>query len=672
MRAKRCIWAGAIVWLLSVGAASTARANDLVQLSLEELLATEVTSVAKKRQTVSETAAAVFVISQEDIRRSAATNLPELLRMVPGIEVAKIDGNSYAITARGFNGRNSNKLLVLIDGRAVYLSQFSGVFWDMQLVPVEEIERVEVVRGPGATIWGANAVNGVINVITKHAVDSLAGRATVEANTDDSRRAYARYGWQIGDDASLRLYALGQNRTALRNSNDEEAHDPARMVQFGFRTDWEPNSQNAFTLQGDYQYGDIKSTVELGELTPPFLSLQTFDGGFEGANILGRWTHSWSDEEAFTLQAYWDHVEREEYDSANIIRNLFDIDASARFVPLARHDIVLGANIRVENDDIDSSPRVIADPGERTLIWFGGYVQDDITLSPERWRLSLGSKVEYNELTGFEYQPSVRLIWTGDNGLAAWAAVSRAVRTPARFERDLALSLFVQPPMTDLNPGPLPIQFNQVANRGKESETLIAYEAGFRGTLGSSVSVDLAAFYNDYDNILTTSLGQPIPVGTPIPTFFDVSTSLINAAKAEAFGLEASLDARLTPYWSVDIAGSWQHLDVDVDGANLDSALVEQLQRSSPRAQVNVRSGLDLTNDIEANVWVRYVGDLGDDVVESYTDLDAHILWRPTSDIELRLSGENLLEPRRQEFNQPTVPAGFIERRLRAGISVRF
>lgn len=633
----------------SDAAVAQADPESLEDLSLEEILQANVTSVAKRPQRVEESAAAVFVISREDIRRSGVTTLPELLRMVPGMEVASLASGNAAVTARGFNGRFSNKLLVLVDGRSIYLSTLSGVLWDQQLPPVEVIERIEVVRGPGATLWGANAVNGVINVVTKHAADTLGELAGARYSTDEDGRIVFRFGTRAGEHGALRAYIVGHQAEGFAYAPPDRRHDLSSAVQAGFRYDFEPTARDSFSFQGDIYTGDADLS-----LTGPSVAVAGPPIGvrFNGQNLLGRWTRT-GDGNTSTLQMYWDRLERHEAGIEGV-RDMADLDFSQHFSVGERHQVVWGAGYRWSSDRVTVvSPDMRFTPETRTDQWFGAYVSDEISLVPERLRLSLGAKVEHNDYTGLELQPSVRIAWTDDAGWTAWAAVSRAVRTPSRLET----ALEVDDPIIAIS-----------ATDDLNAEELLAWEAGWRGNLGPALSLDLTAYLHQYENLVIWNATPATAPGQPMLTL-----EYANGGRVETTGLEAALDAHLTDRWTVKAAASIMDMEVLEDGFTVMGLDTFSSDRS-PRRQLSVRSWYNVTDTIDLDVWVRRVASTSDGLVEAYTDLDIRAAWRPTPSLELYILAENLMDRERLEMIETGLgsPSGINERRVWFGATARF
>ncbi|MEO8113875.1 MAG: TonB-dependent receptor [Phenylobacterium sp.] len=602
--------------------------------------------MAKKPQQVDEAAAAVFVIDQEDIRRSGSSTIPDLLRMVPGLEVATLTSGGSAVSARGFNGFSSNKLLILVDGRPIYLSVFSGVFWDQQLAPLEDIQRIEVVRGPGATLWGANAVNGVINVVTKHAVDTLGASGSLQADTADGGRFDARYGAQLGASGAIRLYLTGRQQDGLVQSGAAQFTNHSEGLQGGFRADVEPSGIDALTIQGDMQSGSYHFPQD--RAVAPGLPLPT-GGDFSGANVLGRWTRTWDPKTGMSLQLYWDHVKRSQSGIKGATDKL-DLDFSHHF-SAGRQSVVWGAGLRQTTDDVTGQSFLFLDPAHRQDLWYGAYVEDDITLAPDRLNVSIGAKIEHNDFSGFEFQPSIRTMWRSPYGWSMWGAISRAVRTPSDFETGLT----VLTPFVVVLPSTL------------KSERLTAYEIGWRGHLWSGAALDVTAYHQEYDRLIAQGVdGSAGPFGPLIGHYG-------NRIKGSNDGIEAALDVRVTPQWTLKAAGSWQSLSIPDLPLMPGSSMTTVREGASPKGQVSVRSRWNVTDTVDFDAWVRHVGELDGGAVKAYTNLDLRLAWRPTAHLEVSLSGFNLLSSQRIEFIEPNLPfRAVVQRRGQVGLSVRY
>src|SRR6267378_752343 len=408
----------------SVAAQRRDSLDALKRLTLDQLMNIEVVSVAGRPERLSETASAIQVITQDDIRASGATSLPEALRLASNLQVAQLDSRQWAISARGFNSTTANKLLVLIDGRTVYTPLFSGVFWDEQEVSLTDIDRIEVISGPGATLWGANAVNGVINVITKDAKDTPGVALSGGGGTELRGFGTARYGGQVGSAARYRIYATRFARDPSALPSGQDAVDDWHLGQGGFRADWDASTITHVTLQGDLYDGRI-GQPSAGDIT------------VSGGNVMAKWSRTISETSGLTAQLYYDRTNRDIPGTFGEDLDTYDVDLQHQTRLGARHDLVWGLGYRLINDRITNTPALAFLPAHVARQWFTGFVQDEIALVPDRLHLALGTKIEHNDYTGFEIQPSGRVNWTLSPAATLWAAVSRAVRTPSRVDREL-------------------------------------------------------------------------------------------------------------------------------------------------------------------------------------------------------------------------------------------
>ncbi len=630
----------------------------LLSLSIEELLRLEITSAAKKPQTISNTAAAIFVITQEDIRRCGATSIPEALRLAPGVNVARLDGNKWAITIRGFNGRFANKLLVLMDGRSVYTPLFSGVYWDVQDTLLEDIERIEVIRGPGATLWGANAINGVINIITKHSENTQGLLLKGGYGSEEEGFGSVRYGGPIGKAGNYRAYIKFFNRDGFESLEGEEAADDWNAFRGGVRYDGRLGARDTLTVQGDAYSGSEGQTDENLSLLPPtFRAISDSDTDFSGSNILLRWQRTFSTSSDMALQAYYDHTKRDEIALAKETRDTLDIDFQHRFPLGKRQEIIWGLGYRTSWDDIDSrEPTIIISDNSQTDQMASFFVQDEIALKNDLLRLILGTKVEHNDYTGFEFQPNARLIWTPSPHHSVWAAVSRAVRTPSRIEEDANMWIY-------LLPSTPPAVITAIGNTDYDSENLLAWEIGYRTMPTSAVSLDLTFFLNIYENL--RSFENQAPDLSTLPAYINIPAIDDNKMKAETWGIEFSGDWQATKFWRLQASYSYLQMDVDATKNSTDILSLNLMDGTSPEHQLSLRSSWDLPHDIEFDLWLRYVDELTTQNIDDYLTLDLRIGWQPFPGLDLALVGQNLLQSSHQEYDPELqtsaseVPRGF-------------
>jgi iron complex outermembrane receptor protein len=425
----------AIVLIVLPGPGSAAaQASDLTQKSLEDLMNIRVTSVSRKEQKTSQAAAAVFVISQEDIGRSGALNIPDLLRMVPGVDVAQINASNWAISVRGFNGEFSNKLLVLVDGRTVYTPMFAGVFWNAQNVPLDSIERIEVIRGPGAAIWGSNAVNGVINIITRNAEHTQGGQVSGGAGNAITGPATISYGGKVQGFGAYRVYAEGFRYNSLPTLANAEGHDDWRLAHGGFRTDSTPSAKDSLTTEGEILVGNAgELTTAPVSLAPPVTATIALRDRYASWNALGRWNRNFSAQSGTSFQVYFDRTSLDDT-TLNFQVDNFDLDFQHHVAWGARQDIVWGLGYRLSRDDTRPTLRSTFTPSDRDTQLFSMFAQDDISILPDRLQLSLGARMEHNSYNGFDFQPSGNLAWSLNSRNMIWAKISGADRTPSRTD----------------------------------------------------------------------------------------------------------------------------------------------------------------------------------------------------------------------------------------------
>src|SRR5580704_17638492 len=460
--------------------------KNLAQASLEDLLNIQVTSVSKKEQKLSQTPAAVFVITQEDIHRSGALNIPDLLRMVPGLDVAQINANTWAISARGFNLEFANKLLVLVDGRAVYTPLFGGVYWDTVDVTLEDIDRIVVIRGPGGTVWGANAVNGVINIITKSAADTQGGLIVAGGGTQELALATAQYGGKIGQDTSYRVFTKYLDHNHFPDPTGQNGEDGWHLSHFGFRADASLTRKDFLTVEGDL-YGGIEGANygHIASIAPPVNENLGGSESIPGGNILSRWNHVFSSRSDTTLQFYFNRFERDGPEISEN-RDTLDLDFQHHLALGARHDLIWGVDYGRSSDYTVGTIDRAWVPAGRTLQLFSTFVQDEIVLKPDRVFLTVGTKLENNYFGGFDVDPGARAAWTPAKKHTAWAAVSRAARTPSRREEDADINIAAFPA-----PGGVPALLTLVGNPNEKSEHVVAYEAGYRAQPTGAFSLDV-------------------------------------------------------------------------------------------------------------------------------------------------------------------------------------
>lgn len=638
----RRTWKGAASLLLAAVLASGQQGPEarLKQLSLGQLGSVEVTTASRAPVKVARTPAAVHVISQEDIRRSGATSIPEALRLAPGVEVARIDSVKWSLGIRGFGGRLSRAVLVLIDGRNVYSPLFAGVYWEVQDTLIQDVDRIEIIRGPGATIWGPNAVNGVVNIITKRAKETR-GQLVSTGAGNDQRFSDFRYGSGNGRNLDYRVYGKVFHRTAEFH-RDNSRFDEWQMGRTGFRMDWDLNQRDAVTLQGDLYKGSIGERTQLGrgELVPPVIVEE--DSHVSGGNLLSRWRRDLGGGSDLQVQTYYDRTNRREPDFVET-RDTFDIDF-LHHAPLGRrHDVIWGGGARLSSGRIPQVvPNSFFTPNNRVDQMFTAFLQDEITLAENRLWLTLGSKLLRTSFSSFEPQPSARLLLTPSNRQTWWAAVTRAVRTPSDVERSLGGTAFALA-------NPLVVT-RVIPNRQFVSEKLIGYEAGYRSLLHRRFYVDINTFRNRYSDLLSREIGAPFLERTPAPARYVYPISLGNGLYGSTSGFEIAPNWRPTARWQLDGSYSYLSMNLKVRPESIDTLSEDLTEGASPRHQVVARSSFDLPGKLEFSQTYRYVSALRAQQVKSYHTADAWVSWRPGKTLEFSVTGRNLLQPYHPEF----------------------
>jgi iron complex outermembrane recepter protein len=667
-RTRFCSWRILILLALAgptvMGQTPQTPQKDLTTTSIEDLMNMEVTSVSKKEQKLSQVAAAIFVITAEDIRNSGATDIPDLLRMVPGLNVAQINPNTWAISARGFNFQFASKLLVLIDGRAVYTPLFGGVNWDTQDVPLEDIERIEVIRGPGGAVWGANAVNGVINIITKKAEETPGVLVTGGGGTQAQEFGTVQYGGKITEGTSYRIFTSYQNNNHFRDLNGQNAEDGWHLLHGGFRADTKLSQKDSLTTQGDLYTGSEGAIIVHSIFSPPEnVNVQRL-ASLSGGNILGRWNHIFSSRCDTTLQFYFDKYNRDGPD-ANDVRDTIDFDFQNHVVLGARQDLIWGAGYRHTVDDTEGTVDEAFVPADSAKQLFNLFVQDQITLIPNRTYLYVGTKLEDSYFTGFDLQPSARLAWTSSNRRTFWAGISRASRTPTRRDVNLVAALAALP-------GPAEVVL--LGNPNMKSEHVIAYELGYRAQPTERISIDVTAFVNTYHNLESTEPQPSFVEPGSVPPLLLLPKLLDNKVHGTTEGVEASVNWKATYRWTLSPGYSFLQMHLHTDPTSLDTTSVADAQGSNPRHQAQLRSHLELWRGFAWDANAYFVGGLPAQFVSSYTRLDTQLTWRLAERAELSLVGQNLLRDHHVEFNDAfqSVNSSQVKRSAYAKITWQF
>jgi len=611
-------------------------ATDLKELTLDDLMEMQITSVSKRAEPLFDSAAAIHVITGDDIRRSGFNNIAEALRMVPGLQVARKTSSLWAITSRGFNDQFSNKLLVMIDGRPIYTPIFSGVFWGSKDLVLEDIERIEVIRGPGATLWGANAVNGVINIISKNSKKTQDGLASVVVGNQDQGIGSIRYGGPLGDLATYRVFGKVFKRDDFSDETGKEAFDEWKVARGGFRIDWDPNEKDSLFFDGNYYKGDLgnKNDTVPSSFSPPLVNSETKRDPIEGGHFLVSWIRTLEDGSEFKTQFFYDREERSIENISDIELDRFDFDFQHRFLMGSNHEIIWGINNRTISDKFGDSFALQVVPNNRVYNHFSFFAQDRLELIQDLLSLTVGSKFTLNRFSGVEIQPNIRFALTPDSQNTFWGAVSRAVRTPSRTEDGGLSQARVRATSTAIG---LPLFVTSLGRNDFKSEKLTAYELGYRSQFGKSFFLDAVGFFNHYDDLRNAPSGNSFLETSPSPHLV-LPIFLSNSRNEDTYGVEVSSQWEVLDYWKLNASFTWfEASSEDIDG-------------NVPDTQWQIRSYLDLPYKFEFDFGVYFVNGLNGQNIPSYTRLDARLGWRPTEKLEISLVGQNLQDPEHSEF----------------------
>ncbi|MBC7366130.1 MAG: TonB-dependent receptor [Undibacterium sp.] len=590
--------------------------STLKKFSMEQLLDVVVTSVSKRPERLLDTASAIQVITADDVRRAGATSIPEALRLASNLQVAQIDSRQWAITSRGFNNLFADKLLVLIDGRSVYTPLYAGVYWDVQDTLLEDLDRIEVISGPGATQWGANAVNGVINITTKSARDTQGGLLLGGGGSELRSSGGARYGGQLAPGVYYRIYGKYTDRGDSVRPNDRASNDAWRTGQGGFRVDWDAAAGNTLTLQSDLY------DATMGQPRPDNIRAN-------GGNLIGRWSRQIGESSDFKLQVYYDRTHRRIPGSFTQNLDTYDVDFQYHLPVGSAQNIVWGLGYRRVEDDITNTPANAFLPPRVGREWLNAFAQDEIALSKDRLHLTLGTKIEHNDYTGTDLEPSARIAWTPDGSQTIWTAISRAVRTPSRIDRDLYSP--ATPPYR-IAGGPRVV-----------SEKLVAYELGYRIQADPQLTFSLATFYHDYDDLRSLE-----PLTPPLPFPVEISSGL----RGYSVGAEFTADWRVTPFWRLHAGYTELRTRSEPQPGSIDRPRARSVGHDANQ-QAFLRSLFNLSAKWEFDTDLRYVGPINNQSVPGYTELNLRIGWHPAEAWEVSLEGRNLLHDHHAEFNTP-------------------
>jgi iron complex outermembrane recepter protein len=622
-------------------------AADLSNKSLEDLMNIEVTSVSKKEQKLSQVAAAIFVITQEDIRRSGATNIPDLLRMVPGINVAQINAHTWAVSSRGFNEEFSDKLLVLLDGRAVYTPTFSGVFWDTLDVPLENIERIEVIRGPGATIWGVNAVNGVINILTKKASETRDKLVSGGFGTQAQGFGTAQYGGAIGANTEYRIFGKYSNVSDFSGRDGQPSEDAWHILRGGARLDAAPSPKDAVMLRGDIYTGEAGTIQQdVISIVPPLNGAVTSITSLSGGDIVARWTEEQSATSDTSLLAYFDGYQRNSSDRISERRNTYDIEFQHHVRALKRNDIVWGVAYRNSRGTTQGNLNFSFDPASHTSQFFSFYAQDEIALVPDRLLFTIGARWGREDYTGYEVQPTARILWAPTAKQAAWFAVSHAHRNPSFLETSVRQNVDAF-----LGSGGVPSLESEFGNPLQKDEILLSWEIGYRRQFSRRFSMESSAFFNHYSDIGSTEPLAPFSESTPPPVHLVIPSINGNGLHGETHGLEMAGNWQVSGRWCLRASYALLEMHMHRDETSQDTETALEIEGSDPRERAGLRSHVSLWSGISWDASAEFVDRLRAQGVPSYARVDTQILWNLGERFTASVVGQNLLRDHHVEFN---------------------
>lgn len=629
--------------------------QDFTDIDFDELMKIEVTSVSKKNEKLSEAAAAIYVVTEEEIRRTGATSIPEALFLVPGVDVAKIDSNKWAISIRGFNGRFANKLLVMIDGRSIYTPTSSGVYWENLNYLMSDIKRIEVIRGPGATLWGTNAVNGVINIITKEATGKEAGSISLSIGSE-SQGLGASQGAEINDKAKFRTYV---NARKLEESKDLSGHDQdneGKYLQTGIRFDLELADDQWLTLQGDLYKHDLRQQFSVSDFEDPYIAeIQNGDVDLIGGNIGARWGMKTSIDSELNIRTSYDFYEHNDLQFKET-RNTLNLEIEHQFTPFKNHELIWGGGYRWSQSDIEGSAYFSTSSSMENIDIWNLFIQDTLDLPKQNMSLTFGAKVEGNTNSSTEVQPNIRLSWLPSNRVTLWGAISRAVRIPSQVENGSTINIQVIPP-SDFDPTSTPGLLQIIGNNNFQSEELNAYELGFRWLPTPTLSLDIATFYNVYNDLQSYDIGDAEIKNVNGSTFYVIPINLDNNLEGYSYGTEWLVT------WQVNrqsrLRFSYSFIDIKLKDKAENSFSDEVISLVADRSlehQASIWGSFDLSESVELDLRLYYTSERNwnssssDYSISDGVDSDLRIGWQATKSLGFSLIGRHLLHAEKQQF----------------------
>lgn len=643
---NRVARAGALGALAALAASAVAQQDDLTNLSLSDLMRIEVVSASKRPQDLVEIPASVFVVTGEDIRRSGARSIPEALRLVPGVQVAQQNAGTWYVGIRGFSGRFSNKLLVLVDGRSVYTPLFSGVYWDALDVPLEDIDRIEVIRGPGGAVWGANAVNGVINIVTRSAEDTQGGLLTAGSGTQERGFGTLRYGGTLGDQGTYRVFAKATEATAMERSGGSSADDGFRTQHIGLRADTTAGARNQLTVTAGVFMREWSQATLSPVLGAPYVARSVSDQQARHWYTHLGWDHESGPSTKTSVLGNFEHSDRDMPEIGSK-RTTWSLDVQQSTSSNPRERWVWGAGFRRTSHQTDGTFLVTLDPADRTDELWSGFVSDEIALSKQT-HLTLGAKLERNGFTGWELQPSVRVAHQPSEDQTLWVAVSRAVRTPSRIDRDGRINFLAMP-----GQGGAPVLVALFGNDRFVSEKLTSREVGWRRRISNSFTLDVSAYHNVYSDLRSFEPGPQSMEGTPPPPHVLAPYTFANNLKGTTQGFEIVARGQPTPRWNLLAGLAWYEEDLELATGSMDPFGTQRGDGRglTPRKQFILASQFDLGASWQLDSDLSYVDSIQEAIgqVDPYWRWNLRLGWSPSDTVSVGLSLRNLLDDRHEE-----------------------
>jgi len=646
-RAARRVWIMAGIALVAFPClpARSEQPTDVTQNSIEDLMRTKISSVSKREEQVLDTPAAVYVVTREELRSTGARNIPDALRLVPGMDVNQIDASTFDVGIRGFDERFSNKMLVMIDGRSLYSPIFGGIYWDSINLDMDDIDRIEVIRGPGGSLWGTNAVNGTVNIITRSSQGTQGILLTDRSSSDTPMSLTARYGGQMGKFGTYRIFSKYADAFGTQDQTGHWAGDAWHLLQGGFRSDLKLREHDALMLEGSIYSGSFGEPLTKPLLVAPFAATVGGINSVSGGAALARWTHGYIDGQETQVQLYYAIEDRDATERPDNLSTV-DVDIQHHFYIGSRQDLVGGAGYRYSEFYAPATPFLVITPARQRYPLFSGFIQDELALVPKRLSLIAGGKTEHNRFTGFDLQPSLRLNWSPNDKSAVWASLTKAVKIP-----NILNTSMYRPVSASLGANGVDLA-TLVGNPKYKDEHLLAYEAGSRMQL-KRVSMDATGFVNNYNDVETNENLAPVARAG----YTEYPAQWANNLYGKSFGAEVAASWNVVPGWKITASYSWLKIEMRANSQSNDTSTAVGFNTGTPTNHFGVRSSHSLLKNLDFNALAQYTGPLpsglgGDTApaLPSYCRVDANLQWHIRDYFRIDFGGQNLLQPRVVEY----------------------